>query len=343
MEHVDQLDLTSTTKKTLTEDAAKAADKMKEAPGKVAAKAKETVHNTKKEASTAIPPPPPAKPISESVGDLANEAKGLKHLDFIADAATAASSTAGSVYSSVRPMVPTVVNPVLTQVEDTVTAYGAPLVATASDAAGSLLAQADEKVDYVLQVSNSVMVKSKETLHAGTDRLMHKTLEENLKDAQSVAQQTLMFLQGVSMWFVDKVGISKNVNVAKAKLSEAMKLADRATDPDVAIGILAEVWVTISSIPFVQAILSTAEPVTNYGQSRFFKAHDTLVSSSYYKSAVDLGTSTLNWATSTTPYKLSSKYLYPWVRPVAQPAIGKLSGSKQIESAINYWKPASSV
>ena len=59
-----------------------------------------------------------------------------------------------------------------------------------------------------------------------------------------------------------------------------------------------------------------------------------------YKRSLTAGASTLLWASTTTPYKLSAQYLYPYVQPIADPALEKLAKSEYITMAVDYWKPA---
>ena len=49
-----------------------------------------------------------------------------------------------------------------------------------------------------------------------------------------------------------------------------------------------------------------------------------------YKSALDTTYSTLGWASTSTPYRLGAQLLYPWVQPVADPALETLNKSKVV-------------
>lgn len=308
-------------------------------------------------AATPVAAPKPTQKVQAAVaavGDAVESpsSKSLKHLAFVADAAATATATADSVYKQARPYTPSFAEPYVAKVEDTVAAYTAPAVATVADVGEKLLARADEQVDYVTKSTSSLIVKGKENINtvydAGLNQLNNSTSQ--LKDLSSsgvtqfnaATQKYFDFLNELSSWLVDKLSPSKNVTRAKEQLSAAIEAAKQIADPDVAVAKVEEAWTKFASINAVNKVLVTAEPVTKFGQESFFKAHDTVVGSPYYKKAVDLSGSTLNYVFSTTPYKLSSKYLYPWVKPVADPALDKWNNSKKIHEAISYWQPIAS-
>lgn len=275
--------------------------------------------------------------------------KNLSYLGFVAGAAATATATADSVYKQARPLTPAAAEPYVAKVEDTVAAYTAPVVATAQDVGEKLLARADEQIHYVAKTTTSVVNKGKENLAAVVDagkvQLSNgtSTLKElhtaGVQQFSAATHKYLDFLHDLSNWLVDTLSPSKNITRAKEQLHAAIALAKEASDPDVAVVKVQDAWNSFAAIPAVSKLLSTAEPVTKFGQSSFFKAHDTLVGSPYYKKVFNLSTGTLAWATTTTPYKLSSTYLYPWVKPVADPALEKINNSKSISTAFNYWKP----
>lgn len=74
--------------------------------------------------------------------------------------------------------------------------------------------------------------------------------------------------------------------------------------------------------------MERAEPATNLALQAFVSLHDSLVVSPAYKSALNTTASTLTYASTTTPYKLGAQYVYPIVKPVAEPAITKVTHSK---------------
>lgn len=290
-----------------------------------------------KQAVKQVPPPP--KPVKEAAETVAEKISSetvddgsLKRLAFVNDAAVNVASAGEQVYVLVRPFAPTFVEPLLTSVEDKVQAYGAPVVNSATDVGDKLLKRADSQVDYLAKA-----------LGSGKDKFLHTNLDGHIKTLKSLSYTSLAFLLGVTAFFIDAVNPIKNLERAKVKLGAALQAADKAADPDKAVQKVQDTLNSIAAIPVVNLVLTKAEPITKAAQSSFVKAHDTVVTSSYYKRVFDFGTSTLSWATTTTPYKLSTKYVYPWVEPVAAPAIEKISGSKSVDSAISYWKPAASV
>lgn len=283
----------------------------------------------------APPTPKPVKEAVETVSDKASEAVddgSLKRLAFVKDAAVNVASAGEQVYVLVRPFAPTFVEPLLTSVEDKVTAYGAPVVNTATDVGDKLLKSADSQVDYYVKAVGS-----------GKDHLLNTNLDGHIKTIKQLTYTSLAFFIGATAFVLDAINPVKNIERAKVKLGAALQAADKAADPDKAVQKVQETWDYVAAIPAVNLVLTKAEPITKVATSSFVKAHDTVVTSSYYKRAFDFGTSTLSWATTTTPYKLSTKYVYPWVEPVAAPALEKINGSKSVDSAISYWKPAASV
>lgn len=128
---------------------------------------------------------------------------------------------------------------------------------------------------------------------------------------------------------------------ARASLAAAMERAKEVgSDPDAAMAAASEAWTGFATLPPVAKVLETAEPATKASVTAFTRLHDALVAAPVYKSMLERASLTLNYASGTTPYKLSAQYLWPMVQPIADPAINKVSQSKVAATMKDYWSPA---
>lgn len=279
--------------------------------------------------------------VAEPVAVDAAAPKALKHLSFVNDTAgyaAAAATTVEGAYKRARSFTPASVEPYVAKVEDTVVAYAAPVLATAQDTGGKLLHTADEEVGYVVNATSGIVSKGKEAVSSTltTAKELH---ESNLKTFKNATEKYFDFVAKTSDWAADKLNPAKNVQIAREALHATIAKAKELTDPDAAVKAVHEAWESFASIPAVSKVLATVDPVTQRGLSSFNAMHKNVVASSYYKRAVDTTVSTASWYTTTTPYKVSGKFLYPWVKPLAEPAMEKLSKSEAVSSLVTYWAP----
>mmetsp|Transcript_23881 Transcript_23881/g.60821 ORF Transcript_23881/g.60821 Transcript_23881/m.60821 type:complete len:280 (-) Transcript_23881:888-1727(-) len=266
---------------------------------------------------------------------------GLKRLGFVKDTATyvyGAAGTAEKLYKSVRSLAPSFIEPTLTQVEDKVASVAAPVVAKAQDASSSVLHQADSTVDYLLTtVDHTLSTSRKNVLDGlGSVKELHDT---NVKTFSAATTQYYKYIQEIADWASVKLnpvtGGQAAVDALRSSVDKALALAD----PDAVAAKLTDAWTVFSTNPVVAKVLDTADPVTKPLFTSFYKLHDSLVSWGLYKRVVDTGVSTLSWATTLPPYKLGAQYVYPWVQPVADPALSRLSSSKVVNDTLQFWKP----
>lgn len=250
------------------------------------------------------PSAPPKAPTSE-----------LKHLNFIVSGGASAAKAAevllsqAKAYGSAR-----LGSDKVAALESTIhpyVSYSAPYTTKALDMSASLLKLADDKVDQVVVTATSRHGENMKTFTAAKNHyfdLMSST-------ADYVARQPTVVLSGVQ--------------AARDALLATVAKAREMADPDIAIATAWDAWTRFSSYPAVAKILEKTEPATTAGLQTFTKLHDSLVASPTYKNVIDGASS---YAIKTTTYKLSAKYLYPMVRPVAE--------SKAAGTFYDYWKPA---
>lgn len=281
--------------------------------------------------------------MTTPVNNIADEVtkKDLKHLGFVQNYAGLVYSGAGlaqKVYDFARSNTPAALEPYVARVEETVVAYSAPAVSTAQDTADSLLHFADDKVDNVFVTAGNLMNSGKSTLNGGLSgiRDLHSN---NMQTYKAATEKYFDLVAKTTDWAAAKLNPSHTVQVARDTLHATINKALEATDPDIAVQMVYDAWVSFSSIPAVNKVLQGAEPVTKNAFQSFYSIHDFVVAKPIYKKSFDLGTSTLTWATGTLPYKLSKQYLYPVISPVADPAYNNITKSKVVNNVYDYWKP----
>lgn len=278
--------------------------------------------------------------IADHVADQAPK-KDLKHLNFVQNYAGIVVSGAGlaqRVYDFARSNTPAALEPYVARVEDTVVAYAAPAVSTAQDTADKLLHFTDDQVDHVFTTAGSLVNSGKSTVSRNLSgiRDLHSS---NMQTYKAATDKYFDLVAKTTDWAAAKLNPSHTVQVAKDTLHATISKALEATDPDVAVNMVYDAWVSFSSIPAVTKVLQTAEPVTKNAFQSFYTVHDFVVAKPLYKKSVDLGSSTVTWATGTLPYKLSKQYLYPVIQPVADPAYNNITKSQVVNKVVDYWKP----
>ncbi|KAJ9515661.1 hypothetical protein QJQ45_002709 [Haematococcus lacustris] len=268
----------------------------------------------------------------------------LRRLGFVQQGASYAYSytgTAEKLYKTVRSFAPTFVEPHLANLEDKAVAITAPVVAQVQDLSEKALHIADDQVDCLLSTADKAVAGSKKGV-ADSLTGVKEMHEKNMQAYQAASNSYFEYIKGISDWAKDKLNPIKGGQLALDTLNAAIAKAQEATDPDVAAKMAMDAWSQFASVPVVAKVLETADPVTQSGLSSFYKLHDTLVSWPLYSKVVATGVSTLSWAATTTPYKLGAQYMYPLVKPVADPALAKLTNSKVIADTLDYWKPTAS-
>ncbi|GIL87319.1 hypothetical protein Vretifemale_15400 [Volvox reticuliferus] len=230
-------------------------------------------------------------------------------------------------YQKVKPLVPKPVQPLLGKVEDAVRTYAPPVLTRASDRAEKLLRTADDKVDYLYLETAKFLSQTR------------KLTQSNIDTFRAAADEYYKMVKSSAVYLAEKLHHDVSVQGARDRIIMAVDKARALTDPDAAVRAVYEAWQQFTALPPVADLLKKVEPVTQKGFDAFVAAHDALVGSNMYKHSVNLGASTLDWATTTTPYKLGAQYLYPIVQPVADPALEKVTKSTYINATLKYWSP----
>eukprot|EP00198_Chlamydomonas_reinhardtii_P008331 XP_001697668.1 hypothetical protein CHLREDRAFT_192823 [Chlamydomonas reinhardtii] len=263
--------------------------------------------------------------MAESAG------KPLKHLEFVHTYAHKFASGAAYVeggYQKAKTYVPAVAQPYIAKAEETCLAYAAPLATKATDHAEKILRSTDAQLDALYAASASWLSSSQ------------KLADSNIAAFRGAADKYYDLVKSTAQHVTSKLPTDLSVAKARELLSASLEQAKALADPDAAVAAALDAWTKFAAIPAVAKVLSAASPLTGKGVAAFTAAHDLLVHSALYRYGVSVGASTLGWATSTTPYKLSAAYLYPLVQPVADPALDKVSKSTYVNAAIKYWAPA---
>ncbi|KAG2438280.1 hypothetical protein HYH02_010978 [Chlamydomonas schloesseri] len=256
--------------------------------------------------------------------------KPLKHLEFVHTYAHKIAGGASYVeggYQKVKSYVPAAVQPYVAKAEETCLAYAAPLAAKATDQAEKVLHSTDAQLDALYATSASWLSSSQ------------KLADSNIAAFKGAADKYYDLVKAAAAHVSSKLPTDLSVAKARELLAASLEQAKALADPDAAVAAALDAWAKFTAIPAVAKVLSAASPLTGKGVAAFTAAHDVLVHSALYRYGLSVGASTVAWATSTTPYKLSATYLYPLVQPVADPALDKVSKSTYVNAAIKYWAP----
>lgn len=243
----------------------------------------------------------------------------LKRLSFVRDGSTAAYSVSETLYLRLRSLTPSSLTPTLEQVESLAT----PLVTRAASLGQHALVLADAQVDAVVTTADK--------------GLKHTQIQEYLSFLSKAGDYARERGSGLAQSARDSIAAASNT------LQAAVNKARETADPDVAVPLAWDAWTKFASFPAVAKLLDTAEPAIKTGVSTFYSLHDNLVAAPVYAAVIDRTASTLTFATTTTPYKLGAQYLYPIVKPVADPAITTVSHSRVVNQVVEYWRPTAAV
>lgn len=256
--------------------------------------------------------------------------KRLTAVNYAVQLGASAAVSANGIYKRLKAYTPASIVPTLTKIEDAVATRSAPYVVKLQDYADFAIHFADDEVDYIITVLEKRLADVKA---AGKNA--------NATNVTAVSQSYIKSLLDAASAAVGKVHSSSasSVQAAHTTFKTAVAKAQECTDPDVAVEMASDAWASFAAIPAVAKVLTATEPLSTRAIKYFYAFHDTLVTNPYYKAALDLTASTLAYAASTTPYKLSARYMYPVVQPVAEPAITKVTQSKIVSNTVQYWKP----
>ncbi|KAG1668317.1 hypothetical protein FOA52_011214 [Chlamydomonas sp. UWO 241] len=132
-----------------------------------------------------------------------------------------------------------------------------------------------------------------------------------------------------------QAGVAAAVASAREALASGVVRARAIADPSTAAASAAAAWGSFVSTPAVARLLEAASPATKAGLARLAAAHDALVAAPLYSKAVATGASSLEYAATTTPYKLGEKYL----RPYCPEVLTQVAESKALAQVVDYFRP----
>uniref|UniRef100_A0A6U2HWX8 Uncharacterized protein n=1 Tax=Chlamydomonas euryale TaxID=1486919 RepID=A0A6U2HWX8_9CHLO len=267
----------------------------------------------------------------------------LKRLAFVPSATAAAANTTYSLYARLLDASPEFAKARLQQMEGLASATLAPYAERAGDLGGRILSTADAQLDLLL-----AMAEQRRAGVEGRLKAVREAQELRLKELRAALDRYYGFMTSKTEDVVAQLRVREiqdatmmRVQASRDALLSTVKQAREAADPDAAVRMAWDAWTSFASLPVVAKVLSTAEPATKAGMTKFHELHDVLVMQPLYKRVVDGTASTLSFATRTTPYRLGATYLYPWVQPVADPAFDRVSNSIFVGQVMEYWRPAS--
>ncbi|KAG1672200.1 hypothetical protein FOA52_002900 [Chlamydomonas sp. UWO 241] len=277
--------------------------------------------------ATPVAPPPP------------KDQGSLKHLGFVQAGTCMAYQRAGALggaaLNTLHAYTPKFVAPRVAEVEKLFSSNATPVIHKVQDRGASLLVYADSTVDNVLTRGYGALASV---------RAYHDSNMESFRAASSSYYKMMSDTADrlVSALHLKGLQESTMTTVTKARetLGSALDKAREAAHPDQAVAMAWSAWTSFASLPVVAKALETAEPATKASVAVFERMHDSLVGAPLYRTLVDRTSASISYATTTTPYKLGAHYLYPLVRPVADPAISTLTTSKVYGNVTTYWRPA---
>lgn len=270
--------------------------------------------------------------------------KSLKHLTAVQTYGTYVSGVVTKGVERVAPLyekgkssyVPNFAKPWLADAEEKIMQYATPALTTTKGAVDKLLYNADEKVDRVYSVIDNGKKSVGSALDAARELQRH-----NVETYRATTQKYFVMVSSAADWVASKVSPSQALTNAQEMLASAMEQAKKATDPDAAVHMVYDAWMQFASTPAVAKVLPHLEPTVKKGLEGFCAMHDYVVANPMYKRGVSATSATAAWATTTTPYRMGSKLVYPLVQPIVDPALDKLSKSLVVNQVLDYWKPVS--
>jgi hypothetical protein len=261
------------------------------------------------------------------VSETKTSYKRLGFVEYLAVYAWQSATYFDKLYSSLRTYVPSSLQPYLTKAEDVVTANTASFVTSSQDFGGKALHVLDDKVDYLI----TTFLSSKTAFATVHDQNLHHYYSAMKTYFDAVIKQ--------GDWVADKLSPIKTVQAARDSLHAAVAASWDMTDLDKAVETVHQAWLKFASVPAVSSLLSTAEPYTQPSFGYLQSAHDWLVANPMYKKTLDSTSASLRWYLETPPARMAKSWIYPALAPIADPALDKLSKSRAVQQAMEYWKP----
>lgn len=270
------------------------------------------------------------------------ETGSYKRLEFVAKSASAATGMANTVYKTTRSFTPKFVEPYVAKVEDTAASVGTPYVTFIADTGAKVLKNADDLVDYAVSRSFKVVETGKATVSTGVSRGLETTKtfhSTNLKSFSDAREKYFKYVEQSAEYVKSTLNPKPYVDSGYTALKDALAKAQTMADPDVAVDTVHQAWTSFAGLAPVKTVLTTADPVVKYSTSTYTQLHGAVVSNTYYKKAYETVGTTVAAAQSTTVYKRSVDVVYPYVKPVAEPALQKISSSKYVAAAVAHVQP----
>jgi hypothetical protein len=247
---------------------------------------------------------------NKPIGTQAPKSGKLQRLGFIPQIGQSGLDVASSLYSYTKSWVPKQLQPTVEQGEQFYSKHGQPIIGSFANLGNEILLLVDGKVDVV--VSKGVSIVKQGVDYSRVDKLgksfvsARDTVTKQFKDATAAVQNK---------------GISGSLQTVRerafAVVDEAVNIGKRG------LGIAQE----------------RSQVVLDIASKKGQQAHDTVVKQPLYKRAYDSSNNLIAIAQDNSLYKETSKKVYPYVAPIADPALEKIQ--PYISQTVDYWKPVS--
>ena len=89
----------------------------------------------------------------------------------------------------------------------------------------------------------------------------------------------------------------------------------------------------------VSKLLETAQPSVEYTQRKYADAHDAIVASALYNSALEAAAEVLQRVQESPLYRAAAERLYPAISGIADPALEKIANSTYTRAVVDHLKP----
>lgn len=247
---------------------------------------------------------------NKPIGTRVPKSGKLQRLSFVPQIGQAGLDVAGSVYSYTKSWVPKQLKPTVEKGEQFYSKHGQPIVGSFVDLGNEILLRVDGKVDGIVNKSFAIVQQ-------GVDYSRIENLGKSFGNARDTV--TKQFKDATAA--VQNKGISGS---AKAVRERAFAVADEAINIGKrGLGIAQE----------------RSQVVLDIASKKGQQAHDTVVKQPLYKKAYDSSNNLIAMAQDNSLYKETSKKVYPYVAPIADPALEKIQ--PYLSQTVDYWKPVS--
>uniref|UniRef100_A0A7S0V118 Uncharacterized protein n=1 Tax=Polytomella parva TaxID=51329 RepID=A0A7S0V118_9CHLO len=271
--------------------------------------------------------------------------EGLKHLGCVQDCGkilerviNKSTNTIAPIYETGVNLLPDFTKPYITTAEERIRQLGAPVIVNAQDKAEKILKKADDQVDKVVSNAHNIYQAGRSTVDTAVNNIM-EIHQNNIETYQQTTHKYFQLVSSTAEWVAARVAPTQAFQKAHEILRLSLNKAQECADPDKAVKIVYDSWVVFSSVPVVASVLPYLEPAAARAFQNFRSIHDSLVVSPHYKQGYDMASATLQWATTTSPFRLGANVMRPFMQPVADVFQKKIVESQVASQLFNYWKP----